>query len=122
MLSFLLALIQATLTTALPFVSKAIIDGFQDADDFNLADTATYLAMFSLFPIVSTLCEAHLNFIGRRASTHLYETFSMAIYDKSLRLSAAARSTNSTGKYVNVFIRVLSCKSKYVCLYVWNAF
>ena len=97
LISFLLAFIQATLVTALPFVSKALIDGFQ-GDSLDVGDTLVYLTMFSLFPIITTLCEAHLNFIGRRASTHLYGTFAMAIYDKSLRLSASSRRKASTGQ------------------------
>lgn len=98
MLCFLLGIVRAALLTALPFVSKVLIDSFQEGSQLELQETLLYMFMLILFPLFATLCDAHLQFIGRRASTHLYEAFTLAIYNKSLRLTTAARTQSSTGQ------------------------
>ena len=98
LLCFVLSVIKATLITALPFVSKALIDSFQEGSELEAGETVLFVCMLIFFPLLATLSDAHLNFIGRRASTHLYETFTLAIYNKSLRLTSAARTQSSTGQ------------------------
>lgn len=85
---FLCTLVNATLLTVLPFVSKALLDSFSEGASISMGQKIGYVVMLSLFPLFASMCESQVNFIGKRASLHLYEAFTMAIYNKSLRLSS----------------------------------
>ena len=89
----LCAIGKAVFLTITPFVSKAIIDSFQSEEEVPIGTKVAYVLMLSLFPFFGALCDSQLNFRGRRASIHLYETFTMAIYTKSLRLSSGKVSS-----------------------------
>lgn len=84
----ILSIVRATLWTSYPFVTKAIIDSFQEGSELDTAGYAFYVTLLIVLPLFGSLCESHVQFRGRRASVHLYESFTIAIYNKSLKLSA----------------------------------
>ena len=116
---FLYTLVNATLLTILPFVSKALIDSFSEGPTIGLAEKVGYIIMLSLFPLLASMCESQLNFTGKRASLCLYEAFTMAIYNKSLRLSSG-KEYAAIQIYVYIFDVFYTYIHIYICKYVYK--
>ena len=88
LICLLLGILRSTLNIALPLISKVLIDSFQQEGDLDVFIQILLILMLSFFPFVAALCDGHLQFRGKRASMHLYEAFTIAIYNKSLVLTA----------------------------------
>lgn len=88
LICLMLGILRACLNIALPLISKVLIDSFQQEGDLDVFVQILLILMLSFFPFIAALCDGHLQFRGKRASMHLYEAFTIAIYNKSLVLTA----------------------------------
>jgi ATP-binding cassette subfamily C (CFTR/MRP) protein 1 len=99
---FGLAFLAAALGMCLPFFAKMLVEtlsGLGTLDDTGIVLVAVAL---TVLPMLASICQGNLVRISSRASMHIYTALSMAIFNKSLKLSGAARNKASSGNIVNL--------------------
>lgn len=85
-----------------PFLLETLVSYLEGRQRLTQVELWTIVGLNLVVPLVGSFCFTWHNHLVQRVGIRARNAVAVAVYDKSLRLSAAARSSTSVGNIVNI--------------------
>jgi len=96
------AYLSAGCQTLMPVLVKRLLQWLEGTTTLGQAEKWLVVLAILVLPLIAAFIQAHVQHVSSRIGLHLYSAMTQILYRKSLRLSAHARNSASTGRLVNL--------------------